>query len=157
MANEIYLTKAGYKKLDEELDYLIKVKRPEMAERVKSAREFGDLSENAEYDAAKDEQGMIESKIREIEATLKYSIVIEDDKIDTKVVSVGGTVKIHDLDYDEILEYQIVGTAEADFSENKISNQSLLGMALLGKAEGDVVEVKAPAGIGHYKILKIGK
>lgn len=157
MANEIYLTKAGYKKLDEELDYLIKVKRPEMAERVKAAREFGDLSENAEYDAAKDEQGMVEGKIRELEATLKYAIVIEDDKIDTKVVSVGGTVKIHDLDYDEILEYQIVGTAEADFSENKISNQSLLGMALLGKAEGVTVEVKAPAGIGQYKILKIGK
>lgn len=157
MANEIYLTKAGYKKLDEELDFLIKVKRPEMAERVKLAREFGDLSENAEYDAAKDEQGMIEGKIREIEATLKYAILIDDEKIDTRVVSVGCMVKIHDLDYDEVLEYQLVGTAEANFSEGKISNQSLLGMALLGKAEGSTVEVKAPAGIGHYKILKIGK
>ncbi len=157
MTNEIYLTKAGYKQLDEELDYLIKVKRPEMAERVKLAREFGDLSENAEYDAAKDEQGMVESKIREIEATLKYAILIDDKDINNKTVRVGNKVKLLDLEYDEIVEYQIVGTAEANYSEGKISNQSLLGAALLGKSVGDVAEVKAPAGLGHYKIIKIGK
>lgn len=157
MANEIYLTKAGYKQLDEELDYLIKVKRPEMAERVKLAREFGDLSENAEYDAAKDEQGMVESKIREIEATLKYAILIDDKEINNKTVSVGNKVKLLDIEYDEIMEFQIVGTAEANYSEGKISNQSLLGAALLNKSVGDIAEVKAPAGIGRYKIIKIGK
>ncbi|NCA66938.1 MAG: transcription elongation factor GreA [Clostridia bacterium] len=157
MANEIYLTKAGYKQLDEELDNLIKVKRPEMAERVKLAREFGDLSENAEYDAAKDEQGMVEGKIRELEATLKNAILIDDKEINTKAVSVGCTVKLLDIDYDETVEYQIVGTAEANYTEGKISNQSLLGAALLGKSVNTVVEVKAPAGIGHYKIIKIGK
>lgn len=157
MADEIYLTKAGYKQLDDELDYLIKVKRPEMAERVKLAREYGDLSENAEYDAAKDEQGMVEGKIREIEATLKNAIIIDDKVINNKVISVGSKVTIHDIDYDEILEYQIVSTAEANFSEGKISNQALLGAALMGKTVGASVEVRAPAGIGHYKVIKIGK
>jgi len=157
MADKIYLTKAGYQKLDEELDYLIKIKRPEMAERVKLAREFGDLSENAEYDAAKDEQGMVEGKIREIEATLKNATIIDDKVINNKIISVGSKVTIQDLDYDEMLEYQIVSTAEANFSEGKISNQALLGAAVMGKKVGDTVEVKAPAGVGHYKIIKIGK
>ncbi len=154
---EIVLTKEGYKKLEDELDYYIKVKRPEMAERVKLAREFGDLSENAEYDAAKDEQGMAESHIRELEATLKYATIIDGDSISTSTVSMGCFVKIHDLELDEKQEFKIVGSAESNYIENKLSNESLLGQALLGKKKNEVVEVKAPAGVSKYKIIGIRK
>ena len=154
---EIVLTPEGYKKLQDELDYYIQVKRPEAAERVKVAREFGDLSENAEYDAAKDEQGIIEGHIRELEETLKLAKVIDGDAIDTTAVSVGCFVKIHDLEYDEIEEFKIVGSAEANYEEHKISNESILGAALIGHKAGDVVEVRAPAGVSQYKILGIRK
>ena len=154
---EIVLTPEGYKKLQDELDYYIQVKRPEAAERVKLARELGDLSENAEYDAAKNDQGMIEGHIRELEETLKLAKVIDGDAIDTTVVSVGCFVKLHDLEYDEIEEYKVVGSAEANYAEHKISNESLLGAALIGHKVKDVVEVKAPAGVSQYKILNIRK
>jgi len=154
---EIVLTPEGYKKLQEELDYYIQVKRPEAAERVKQARELGDLSENAEYDAAKNDQGIIEGHIRELDETLKRAKVIENDAIDTKAVSVGCFVKLHDVEYDEIDEYKIVGSAEANYAEHKISNESILGAALIGHKVGDVVEVKAPAGVSEYKILGIRK
>jgi len=154
---EIVLTTEGYKKLEEELDFYIKVKRPEAAEKVKTAREFGDLSENAEYDAAKDEQGIVEAHIRELEETLKQAKVIDGEAIDTTTVSVGCFVKIHDLEYDEKDEFKIVGSAEANYSEGKISNESVLGAALIGRKKNDIVEVRAPAGVSKYKILNIRK
>ena len=154
---EIVLTTEGYKKLEQELDHYIKVKRPEAAEKVKLAREFGDLSENAEYDAAKDEQGIVEARIRELEETLKRAKIIDGEAIDTTVVSVGCFVKIHDLEYDEKDEFKIVGSAEANYAERKISNESVLGAALLGLKKNDVVEVRAPAGVSQFKILNIRK
>ena len=154
---DIVLTPEGYKKLEEELDLYIKVKRREAAERVKVAREFGDLSENAEYDAAKDEQGVVEAHIRELEETLKRAVVIDGEAIDTTTVSVGCFVKIHDLEYDEKDEFKIVGSAEANYAEHKISNESVLGAALLGHKKNDIVEVRAPAGVSQYKILNIRK
>ena len=154
---EIVLTREGYKKLEAELDHLIKVERPEAAKRIEIARGFGDLSENAEYDAAKDAQGLVEARIREIEETLKFAKVIDGEAIDTTVVSVGCVVEIHDLEYDEKEEFKIVGTAEANYSEHKLSNESVLGAALLGRKKGDVVDVKAPAGVSQYKILNIRK
>ena len=154
---DIFLTKEGYKAKEEELDYYIKVKRPAAAEQVKLARELGDLSENAEYDAAKNDQGEIEAKIRELEEILKHAKIIDGSAIDTTVVSVGCFVKIHDIEYDEIEEYKLVGSAEANFSEKKISNESLLGAALIGSKVGDIVEVKAPAGVSQYKVLNIRK
>ena len=154
---EIVLTTEGYKKLEEELDYFIKVKRPEAAEKVKTAREFGDLSENAEYDAAKDEQGIVEAHIRELEETLNRAKVIDGEAIDTTVVSMGCYVKIHDLEYDEKDEFKIVGSAEANYAERKISNESVLGAALIGHKKNEIVEVRAPAGVSQYKILNIRK
>ena len=154
---EIVLTTEGYKKLEEELDYYIKVKRPEAAEKVKTAREFGDLSENAEYDAAKDEQGIVEAHIRELEETLNRAKVIDGEAIDTTVVSMGCYVKIHDLEYDEKDEFKIVGSAEANYAERKISNESVLGAALIGHKKNEIVEVRAPAGVSQYKILNIRK
>ena len=154
---DIVLTTEGYKKLEEELEHYIKVKRAEAAERVKTAREFGDLSENAEYDAAKDDQGLIEARIRELEETLKRAKIIDGEAIDTTTVSVGCFVKIHDLDYDEKNEYKLVGSAEANYAENKISNESALGAALIGHKVGETIEVKAPAGVSNFKILGIRK
>ncbi|MCR4726843.1 MAG: transcription elongation factor GreA [Clostridia bacterium] len=154
---EIVLTKEGYKKLEEELDFYIKQKRPEAAERVKLAREFGDLSENAEYDAAKDEQGIVEGHIRELEETLKLAKVIDGEAIDTTTVSVGCFVKVHDIEYDETEEFKIVGSAEANYADHKISNESILGAALIGHKKGEIVDVKAPAGVSQYKILNIRK
>jgi len=154
---DIVLTPEGYKQLQDELDLYIQVKRPEAAERVKIARELGDLSENAEYDAAKNDQGIIEGHIRDLEAILKHAKVIDDAEIDTTAVSVGCSVKLHDLEYDEIDEYKIVASAEASYAEKKISNESLLGAALIGHKAGEVVEVRAPAGVAQYKILAISK
>jgi len=154
---DIVLTTEGYKKLEEELDFYIKVKRAEAAEKVKTAREFGDLSENAEYDAAKDEQGIVEARIRELEETLKRAKIIDGEAIDTNIVSVGCFVKIHDLEYDEKDEFKIVGSAEANYAEHKISNESVIGAALIGRKKNDIVEVRAPAGVSRYKILNIRK
>lgn len=154
---EIILTREGYKKLEEELDNLIKVERPEAARRIEVARGFGDLSENAEYDAAKDAQGIVEARIRELEETLRLAKVIDGEAIDTNVVSVGCVVEVHDLEYDEKEEFKIVGTAEANYSEHKLSNESVLGAALIGRKKNEIVEVKAPAGVSKYKILNIRK
>ena len=154
---DIILTTEGYKEKEAELEHLIKVKRAEAAERVKTAREFGDLSENAEYDAAKTDQGLIEARIRELEETLKRAKIIDGEAIDTTTVSVGCFVRVHDLDYDEKSEYKLVGSAEANFAENKISNESPLGAALIGHKVGETIEVKAPAGVYSVKILGIRK
>ena len=154
---DIVLTREGYKALHEELEHYISVKRAEAAERVKVARDFGDLSENSEYDAAKEDQGVVEARIREIEETLKRAKIIDGEAIDTTTVSVGCFVKVHDIEYDEKNEYKLVGSAEANYAENKISNESALGSALIGHKVGDVIEVKAPAGVSSFKILGIRK
>ena len=157
MSEVIYLTKEGYEEKERELDYLIKVRRPQTVEAVKVAREFGDLSENAEYDAAKDEQGRVEDRIKELEDLLSNVKIIEDEAISSDVVAVGSKVTVFDEDMEEEVEFSLVSTVEADFYAGKISNESLLGAALLGRRAGDTVEVKAPGGVSRYRIVKIGK
>lgn len=154
---ETLLTYEGLKKLEEELEYLKTQKRKEVAERIKVALGFGDLSENSEYDEAKNEQAQVEMKISELENKLRNVKIIDEDEIDTKTVQVGNTVQVLDMEYDEKINYTIVGSTEADLLENKISNESPIGQALLGKKKNEVVEVEAPAGVLQFKILKITK
>lgn len=154
---EVILTPSGLKKLEEELEYLKTVKRKEVAERIKIAIGYGDLSENSEYEDAKNEQAFIEGRILTIEKMLRNARVINDDDVGTDIVSIGSTVVVKDLEFDEEMTFTIVGSAESDPVENKISNESPVGMALLGKKRGDVVEVNAPAGIIRYQILDIQK
>ena len=149
------LTYAGLKKLEEELHDLKVVKRKEVAEKIKEAREQGDLSENAEYDAAKDEQRDIEARIEEIEKILKNAEVVVEDEVDLDKISVGCKVKVHDFEFDEDIELKIVGSTEANSLEGKISNESPVGKALMGAHTGDTVEVEMPAGIMRYKVLEI--
>ena len=155
MEKDIYLTPEAYKELEAKLEHLKVVKRREVAEKIKIAREFGDISENAEYDAAKEEQAMIEGEIMEIENKLRTGTIINEDQIDTSVVSVGCTVKIHDYEFNEDMVYKIVGTTEADPSQNRLSNESPIGKALLGKKKNTVINVETPGGIVKYKILDI--
>ena len=153
---EILLTKEGYENLEKELDYLRTEKRAEIAERIKVALGFGDLSENSEYDEAKNAQAENEIKIVSLENKLRYAKIIDASEIDTKNVQVGNTVKIHDLEFDEDLEYTIVGSTEVDLAQNKISNESPVGSALIGAKKGQTVDVKLPTGdIAKYKILSI--
>ena len=149
------LTYAGLKKLEEELHDLKVVKRKEVAGKIKEAREQGDLSENAEYDAAKDEQRDIEARIEELEKILKNAEVFVEEEADLDKVSIGCSVKILDCEFEEELEYKIVGSTEANSLKGKISNESPLGAALMGAHTGDVVEVELPAGIMKYKVLEI--
>ena len=149
------LTYAGLKKLEEELHDLKVVKRKEVAEKIKEAREQGDLSENAEYDAAKDEQRDIEARIEEIEKILKNAEVVVEDEVDLDKISVGCQVRILDCEFDEELEYKIVGSTEANSLQNKISNEAPVGRALIGKSVGDVVDVETQAGVLQYKVLEI--
>ena len=154
---ETLLTYEGLKKLEEELEYLKTEKRREVAERIKLALGFGDLSENSEYDEAKNEQAQVEMKIVDLENKLRNVKIIDEDEIDTKTVQVGNTVQVLDMEYDEKIDYTIVGSEEADLLENKISNESPIGKALLGKKKNEVVEVEAPGGLLSFKILKITK
>ena len=149
------LTYSGLKKLENELEELKVVKRKEIADKIKEAREQGDLSENAEYDAAKEEQGHIEKRIEEIEKILKNAEVVDEDEIDLDKISVGCKVKIFDVEFDEELELYIVGSTEADSLNNKISNESPLGKALIGAKVGETVQVDTQAGISDYKVLDI--
>mgnify|MGYP003371789802 FL=1 len=149
------LTYAGLKKLEEELHDLKVVKRKEVAEKIKEAREQGDLSENAEYDAAKDEQRDIEARIEEIEKILKNAEVVVEDEVDLDKINVGCKVKVYDFEFDEEIELKIVGSTEANSLEGKISNESPVGKALIGAHKGDTVEVEMPAGIMKYKVLEI--
>lgn len=149
------LTYAGLKKLEDELHDLKVVKRKEVAEKIKEAREQGDLSENAEYDAAKDEQRDIEARIEEIEKILKNAEVVVEDEVDLDKISVGCKVKVHDYEFEEDIELKIVGSTEANSLEGKISNESPVGKALMGKHKGDVVEVEMPSGVMQYKVLEI--
>ncbi len=156
-AQEVILTQEGYDKLEQELNYLKTEKRTEIAERIKVARGFGDLSENAEYDEAKSAQSDNEMQIAELEAKLRNAKVINEKEIDTKTVQIGNSVKLHDLEFDEDIEYTIVGSTEVNLAENKISNESPVGKALLGKKKGEIVEVDAPDGVIKFKILAIKK
>lgn len=149
------ITAEGKKMLEDRLNYLKNVARREVAERIKEAREFGDISENSEYDAAKEEQAMVEGEILELEAKLRTAIVVEDGKHDIATVNTGCTVKILDMDMDETFTYKIVGAAESDPGEYKLSNESPVGKALLGHKKNDVVEVTVPSGKIKFKILKI--
>lgn len=154
---ETILTYEGLKKLEEELEYLKTEKRREVAERIKVALGFGDLSENSEYDEAKNEQAQVEMRIIDLENKLRNVKVIDEDEIDTKTVQIGNTVQVLDMEYDEKVDYTIVGSTEVDLASNKISNESPIGKALLGRKKNEVVEVEAPAGVLSFKILKITK
>ncbi len=156
MANEdVVLTHQGVKELEEKLEYLKTVRRAEIAEEIKTARAFGDLSENAEYDEAKNEQAKIEGEIVMLEKMLRNATVVDQNDVDVQRVNVGTTVKVLDKEYDEEVEYMIVGSAEADVSTSKISNESPVGRALLGKKVGNVVKVDTPGGVVKLKILDI--
>ena len=154
---DIMLTEEGYKKLVEELQYLKGPRKMEVAERIKVAREFGDLSENSEYDEAKTAQAENETRIVELEDKLRHAKIIDQKDINTDTVQVGNIVKVLDMEFDEKIEYQIVGSTEVNLAENKISNESPLGAALLGAKKNNIVEVNAPGGIMKYKILSIKK
>ena len=151
------MTYEGIKKLEEELEYLKTVRRKEITEKIKVALGYGDLSENSEYDEAKTAQAENEVKIAELENKIRHAKIIDEKDIDTETVQVGNIVKVLDMEFDEKIEYTIVGSTEVNLAENKISNESPLGAALLGARKNHVVEVNAPAGIMKYKILSIKK
>jgi len=152
---EVLLTPEGLQKLDEELQTLKSVKRREVAERIKLAISFGDISENSEYEDAKNDQAFVEGRIMTLERMLRNARIIREDEVDTDVVSVGATVKLKDIELDEEVVYTIVGSAEADPSANKISNESPVGRALLGKTIGSTVDVTVPAGSIQFQVLAI--
>lgn len=154
---QILLTQEGYDKLEKELEYLRTEKRAEVAERIKVALGFGDLSENSEYDEAKTAQAENEAKIADLENKIRYAKIIDESEIDTKTVQVGNVVKVYDMDFEEEETYTIVGSTEVDLSQNKISNESPIGAALMGAKKNQIVEVNAPAGIIRYKVLSITK
>lgn len=154
---EVLLTQEGYDNLEKELEYLKTEKRTEISERIKVALGFGDLSENSEYDEAKNAQASNEIKIAELENKLRYARIIDETEIDTKTVQVGNKVKVLDMEYDEEMEFTIVGSTEVDLSQNKISNESPIGSALLGAKKNQVVEAQTPGGLAKYKVLAIKK
>ncbi|MDD2978950.1 MAG: transcription elongation factor GreA [Hespellia sp.] len=156
-AKKKLLTYAGLKAIEEELENLKVVKRKEVAGKIKEAREQGDLSENAEYDAAKDEQRDIEARIEELEGILKNAEVVVEDEVDLDKINVGCTVLVHDKEFDEEIEFKLVGSTEANSLKGKISNESPVGKALLGKKIGDTVAVETQAGIMEYTVLKIDR
>jgi len=152
---EIILTKEGYNALKKEIEGLSTTRRREVAERIKIAREFGDIAENAEYDAAKNEQAMLEARIAKLEERLAAARVIEKRDILKDVVSVGSTVRLRDVDAKQTVEYRIVGSAEANPAQLKLSNESPVGKAIMGHKKGETVEVTTPRGSMKYKILEI--
>ena len=154
---EVILTQEGFDKIEKELEYLRTEKRAEIAERIKVALGFGDLSENSEYDEAKNAQAENEGKIAELENKIRHAKIIDEKEIDTKTVQIGNTVTLYDLEFEEEVEYTIVGSTEVDLTQNKISNESPIGKALLGAKKGAIVEVEAPAGIIKYEIKSIKK
>jgi len=155
--DEIYLTKSGYQKLMEELETLKTVKRRKLSKAIGEARAHGDISENAEYDSAKEAQGLNEKHISELEAKLAGARIIEDQDMPSDQVLIGATVRLKDLDSGEELEYTLVAGAEADYTQNKISISSPVGAALMEHRENDEVEIKVPVGVLKYKILKISR
>lgn len=157
MAKQVMVTAEGLKQLEEELDYLKGEKRKEVAEKIKVARSYGDLSENSEYDDAKNEQAILEARIVTIEATLKNAVVIDEDSISDEHIHIGSKVKLENISMNREVEYKIVGSSESDPAEGKISDESPVGMALLGHSTGDVVEVETPSGVFGFKILEISR
>ncbi len=157
MVKKNILTSEGLKKLEDELEDLIVVKRKEVAQKIKEAREQGDLSENAEYDAAKDEQRDIEARIEEIEKILKNAEIVDEDEVNLDTINIGCQVTILDCEFDEELTYKIVGSTEANSLKGKISNESPVGKALIGKKVGEMVSVETQVGIVQYKVLNIQK
>ena len=154
---EVILTQEGFDNIEKELEYLRTEKRAEIAERIKIALGFGDLSENSEYDEAKTAQAENEAKIAELENKVRYAKIIDEKDIDTKTVQIGSTVKLYDVEFDEEVEYTIVGSTEVNLEEKKISNESPIGKALLGRKKGETVDVNAPDGVVQFKILAIKK
>ncbi len=154
---EVILTYEGLKKLEEELEFLRGPKRMEIKERIKQALSFGDISENSEYDEAKNEQAYIEGRIVQLETMLKHARVIDEDDVSTEKVTIGSKVMLLDMEYNEEVVYTIVGSTEADPSRFKISNESPVGSALMQKKKGSTVEVAVPDGVLKFKILKIEK
>ncbi len=154
---KVRMSAEGLANLEKEKEYLITVKRAEVAQKLKEARGFGDLSENAEYDEAKNEQGIVEARIQELEMTIANAIVVSDDDISSDEVGVGSYIELLDLELDEKMNLQIVGSTEADPENNKISEDSPIGIAVLKKKAGDEIEVDAPVGIIKMKILSISK
>ena len=157
MANEHVLTKSGKLEMEQELEYLKSVKRAEIAEQIKVARSFGDLSENAEYTEARNEQSRIEGRITDLEEILKNAVVVDDDDVALDVVGIGTKVRLLDLDYNEEEVYQILGSTESDIQRNNITNESPVGKALIGKKIGQEVDVDAPGGVVRFRILEISK
>lgn len=155
MANTI--SKAGYAKLEADLEYLVTVRRGEVAEKLKEARSFGDLSENAEYDEAKNEQGILEARIAELENILANAEVVDDDDISVTEIGIGSIIKLKDIEIDDVEDLQIVGSTESDPDNNKISDESPIGKAAIGKKVGDVFEVETPAGLLKFEVLEITK
>lgn len=155
-SKKFLMTYEGVRKLEDELEFLKTVKRKEITEKIKVALGYGDLSENSEYDEAKNEQAFTEGRILQLENMLKNAQVVDESEIPKDVVSVGAKVKVFDFDFDEEVDYLIVGSAEADPMNFKISNESPVGKALVGKKVGDEVEVSVPGGISKFKIVSIG-
>ncbi|ADK17164.1 predicted transcription elongation factor [Clostridium ljungdahlii DSM 13528] len=149
------MTYEGITKLEDELEYLKTAKRREIMEKIKVALSFGDLSENSEYDSAKNEQAFVEGRIVQLENMLKNATIVDEEEIPPGVVGIGSIVKVRDYDFNEEVEYLIVGSAEADPINNKISNESPVGKGLVGKKAGDIVEVQVPDGVSKYEILSI--
>ena len=149
------LTAEGKHKIETELNHLLTVRRPEIAEKIHSAKQDGDISENAGYDAAKEEQAFVEGRIGELQELLKYAVLIEED-VDSDCVVLGSIVTVQEIGYDECETYSVVGAAEADPTDGKISNESPLGKALMGSKVGEVVTIKAPAGEMRFKVTKLG-
>jgi transcription elongation factor GreA len=152
---EVILTAEGYEKLKQEIQYLSTERRREVAERIKIAREFGDIAENAEYDDAKNEQARVEHRIAQLQDRLAHARVIEASDVTADAVSIGSRVRLKDMDANETVEYHIVGSAEANPAEQKLSNESPVGKAIIGRKKGEIVEVAAPRGALKYKILDI--
>lgn len=155
MSKKIQITQDGFVKLKEELEYLKTEGRAEMSEKIKVALSFGDLSENSEYDEAKNNQGQMEARIKELEHIIKNAVVVDNDSVKTDKISVGLKVKLYDEEFDEEIVYHIVGSTEADVDENKISDESQLGQNLIGKSVGDEVVYEAPCGEVRFKVLEI--
>ncbi len=157
MTEEILLTKEGYEKTVAELDELITVRRKEVAERIKEAISYGDISENSEYDSAKNEQAELEERISKLENMVRKAKIIDEKNMPKNQVAIGLKAKVKELQSGEIMEFIIVGSAEADPYEGKISNESAVGSGLLGKKVGEVAEIQVPDGIVQYEVMKISK
>ena len=155
MAKQMHYTKEGYQALVDELEYLKTTRRAEVKEALATARSYGDLSENSEYDEARNEQAKVESRITELEELILNAVIVDESKIDTSIVNMGSTVKVYDIEFDETEEYSIVGSNEVDAFANKISDMSPMGKALIGKKAGDEVTVEAPGGIIRLRIVEV--